>query len=52
MSDDPQDAVVANQYIKNREEFEKNAKEWTDKYAKGNPYEEKMKTLLEMGFDQ
>merc|ERR1712110_1372579 len=40
--DDPQDAVVAAQYKKNKKGFESQAKAWTIKYAggKGNPGED------------
>ncbi|GMH70513.1 hypothetical protein TL16_g05424 [Triparma laevis f. inornata] len=30
---DPQDAVVAEMYMKNRAEYDRKAKEWTDQYA-------------------
>lgn len=32
--DDPQDAVVAKMYVSNRAQFDLQAKEWTEKYAK------------------
>ena len=33
--DDPQDAVVASQYKKNKEDFEQTARYWAHKYAAG-----------------
>ena len=38
---DPQDAVVAKQYLDSYEEFVKHAKEWTAKYASENRKDEK-----------
>ena len=50
---DPQDAVVAKQYIENRPLFEKTAREWTQKYAKPDSVQsQKIKMLTEMGFDE
>ena len=31
--EDPQDAVVAKEFTENRELYNKNAREWTQKYA-------------------
>jgi len=50
--DDPQDAVVAKEYMSDRTSFEKNAKEWVEKYASKKIGEQKIKNLVEMGFDQ
>ncbi|OMJ75845.1 hypothetical protein SteCoe_24904 [Stentor coeruleus] len=52
--DDPQDAVVASQYKNNRELFNQTARNWTQEHAKDPQivYEEKVKRLCEMGFDQ
>jgi len=51
--DDPQDAQVAQQYKKDRKAFDKQAAEWTKKYAaKGlsiKEQETKIKKLMEMG---
>lgn len=58
--DDPQDAVVAKQYVSNYEEFEQTAKEWTQQYAqkseddriKEEEQHPKVLHLTEMGFDK
>ena len=50
--DDPQDAVVANMYKTNRAEFNKTAKEWTVKFASPSFQQDKIKILVEMGFDE
>ena len=42
---DPQDAVVARQYLDSYEEFVKHAKEWTAKYASENRKDEKEEKL-------
>jgi len=42
---------VANQFLNNREEYNKQAKEWTKNYASPKYQEEKIKLLTEMGFD-
>lgn len=50
--DDPQDAVVAKQYISDYETFKKTAKYWTDAFASpasATP-EDKVQRLVEMGF--
>lgn len=55
--DDPQDAVVAQQYKEKPAEFVKTAKHWTATYAGGNmnnldpECQEKLKQLTDMGFD-
>lgn len=49
---DPQDAVVAKQYLDSYEEFVKHAKEWTAKYASENRKDEKEEKLKEMGFGE
>lgn len=54
--DDPQDAVVANQYKNNFNIFKRTARHWTNVYA-GSPssveaeYDSKVKQLVDMGFD-
>jgi len=50
--DDPQDAVVARQYIHERAEFVKQAKAWTRQYAAKGAKDEKLERLKEMGFDE
>jgi len=51
---DPQDAQVAKQYKTDMKAFEKQASEWTQKYAsKGLSIEEqetKIQTLIDLGF--
>lgn len=49
---DPQDAQVANMYLKDRPKFDKTAKFWTETYAnpQGNK-EEAIARVCEMGFD-
>ena len=54
--DDPQDAAVASQYKKDRENFNQTAQYWAHKYA-GAPsrhddssYDDLVKKMLEMGF--
>lgn len=49
---DPQDAVVAKQYLNQRTEFDKKAREWTEKFATSKAYEEKAEKLSQMGFDK
>ncbi len=54
--DDPQDAVVANQYKNNHSVFVKTARHWTNAYAGSNVAKEsdcdsKVKQLSDMGFD-
>ena len=51
--DDPQDAVVARQYLGNLQEFEMTAKQWTDAFAHSKQVvsrNEKIKRIVEMGF--
>lgn len=53
--DDPQDAVVARQYLGNLREFEQTAKQWTEAYAHGNQVvskADKVKRIIEMGFPE
>ncbi|KAK9806954.1 hypothetical protein WJX72_008637 [[Myrmecia] bisecta] len=52
--DDPQDAVVAKQYLSDYPSFQRTARQWTDTYAaKGRAdHEEKVARLAEMGFDR
>jgi ubiquitin-conjugating enzyme (huntingtin interacting protein 2) len=54
--DDPQDAVVANQYKNNHNIFMKTARHWTNVYASSQvasepDYDSKVKQLSDMGFD-
>ncbi len=51
---DPQDAEVANMYLKDRGEFDRTAKFWTDMYAigGGGGKEEAITRVCEMGFDR
>lgn len=52
-SSDPQDAVVAKQYIEQKSAFDKQAREWTAKYANPDSVEKaKIKQLTDMGFDE
>lgn len=50
--DDPQDAVVANQYKSDPKAFANQAKAWVQEFALINPEEVKIKQLMEMGFDE
>jgi ubiquitin-conjugating enzyme (huntingtin interacting protein 2) len=54
--DDPQDAVVANQYKKDRKLFERTARHWANVYANGPTPEPECDTavasLVEMGFSE
>lgn len=52
--DDPQDAVVAQQYIKEQNTFISTARYWTEAFAKASSLgvEEKVKRLIEMGFPE
>ncbi|CAM4856859.1 unnamed protein product [Rotaria socialis] len=54
--DDPQDAVVANQYKKDRRLFEKTARHWANVYANGPTPEPEcdaaVASLVEMGFSE
>eukprot|EP00825_Cyclidium_porcatum_P050727 TRINITY_DN9129_c0_g1_i2.p1 TRINITY_DN9129_c0_g1~~TRINITY_DN9129_c0_g1_i2.p1 ORF type:complete len:194 (-),score=43.26 TRINITY_DN9129_c0_g1_i2:289-870(-) len=49
---DPQDAVVATQYLKEKPQFEKTAREWTANYANKNSQEKIVKEIVEMGFGE
>lgn len=49
---DPQDAVVAKQYLGQRSEFDKKAREWTVKFATNKAYAEKVDKISLMGFDK
>lgn len=49
---DPQDAEVAKMYMKNREEFDRTAKFWTESYAKPSSKEDAIKNICDMGFDR
>ena len=49
--DDPQDAVVANMYKSDLEQFNRKAAEWTQNYAKEVTMDDKVQHLMEMGFD-
>ena len=49
--DNPQDAVVANQYKDNTACFDKTAREWTTNYANPDKLKkEKIHKITEMGF--
>ncbi|KAL3655059.1 Ubiquitin-conjugating enzyme E2 27 [Castilleja foliolosa] len=50
--DDPQDAVVARQYIKENQTFMRTARYWTESFAMSSliGVEEKVQKLVEMGF--
>jgi ubiquitin-conjugating enzyme (huntingtin interacting protein 2) len=53
--DDPQDAEVASQYKRNREEWRATAKYWTEIYAMPRPEstkDEKVAQLVAMGFEE
>lgn len=50
-SDDPQDAVVAQQYKNDLEGFNRKAAEWTQNYAKEVTMDDKVQHLMEMGFE-
>ena len=51
--DSPQDAVVASQYKQERAKFDKQAREWTLKFANQKSLqEEKIAKILEMGFSR
>jgi ubiquitin-conjugating enzyme (huntingtin interacting protein 2) len=49
---DPQDAQVANMYLRNRAEFDRTAKFWTESYAKPTSKEDAISRVCEMGFDR
>ncbi|XVF11460.1 hypothetical protein REPUB_Repub08aG0029500 [Reevesia pubescens] len=50
--DDPQDAVVAQQYLREYQTFVGTARYWTESFAKPSSFgvEEKVQRLVEMGF--
>ncbi|KAL3512541.1 hypothetical protein ACH5RR_025258 [Cinchona calisaya] len=52
--DDPQDAVVAQQYIREQNTFVNTARYWTEAFAKTSSLgvEEKVQKLVEMGFPE
>ncbi|XP_047055851.1 ubiquitin-conjugating enzyme E2 27 [Lolium rigidum] len=52
--DDPQDAVVAQQYLRDKSTFVNTARYWTEAYAKSDStgMEEKVQKLVEMGFPE
>jgi len=49
---DPQDAVVAQQFLKDHSAYIATAKQWTFDYANPNKKDEKVERLAEMGFDR
>lgn len=53
---DPQDAVVARQYIGNLPMFKQTARHWTNVYADGPigicEFDDKVKHFVDMGFDE
>ncbi|XP_050376704.1 ubiquitin-conjugating enzyme E2 27 [Argentina anserina] len=52
--DDPQDAVVAQQYLRDYQTFVSTARYWTESFAKSSSLgiDEKVKRLVEMGFPE
>ncbi|GIM02510.1 hypothetical protein Vretimale_7392, partial [Volvox reticuliferus] len=52
--DDPQDAVVAKQYLDDFETYKKTARYWTEAFAnpKADAPDEKVERIVEMGFDR
>ncbi|TVU34602.1 hypothetical protein EJB05_16439 [Eragrostis curvula] len=52
--DDPQDAVVAQQYLRDYSTFVSTARYWTEAFAKSasTGMEEKVQKLVEMGFPE
>ncbi|XP_059641133.1 ubiquitin-conjugating enzyme E2 27 [Cornus florida] len=52
--DDPQDAVVAQQYLRDYQTFVGTARYWTETFAKSSTlgFEEKVQKLVEMGFPE
>ncbi|KAM7480190.1 hypothetical protein LguiA_028403 [Lonicera macranthoides] len=52
--DDPQDAVVAQQYLRDYQTFAGTARYWTETFAKASSrgVEEKVQKLVEMGFPE
>jgi ubiquitin-conjugating enzyme (huntingtin interacting protein 2) len=49
---DPQDAVVARQYLDDIALFNATAKAWTEEHAKDGAKDEKMEKFKEMGFPE
>lgn len=52
---DPQDAVVARQFLSAQDEFQATAKQWTEAYAHSNQVvsrADKVKRITEMGFPE
>lgn len=49
---DPQDAQVAQMYINDRARFNQTAKYWTESYAMGKTHNDKIRHIVEMGFDE
>jgi len=49
---DPQDAVVAKQYLNDMPLFEQTARHWTRTYASETASQKNLKQLLEMGFSE
>lgn len=52
--DDPQDAVVAKQYLSDRATFDKTARYWTEAFANPNSgtLDAKVQKIVDMGFDR
>ncbi|KAJ1377500.1 Ubiquitin-conjugating enzyme E2 [Sesbania bispinosa] len=50
--DDPQDAVVAKQYLNEHQTFVSTARYWTESFAKPSSIEDKVQKLVEMGFPE
>lgn len=54
--DDPQDAIVAKQYLQVPEIFKRTARHWTNVYAHGSTreieFDQKIQQLITMGFDE
>lgn len=50
--DDPQDAVVAGEYLNDHKLYSDNARKWTQMYANPNAKNEKLDRLVEMGFSR
>ena len=51
--EDPQDAVVAKQYMSDKNLFNQTAKQWVQEYANPeNNFQKKVKELMDMGFTE
>ena len=50
--DDPQDAEVANMYKSDREQFNSQARMWTQSFAVEATQDDKVKKITEMGFTE